>query len=112
MMLSLSRCSNTVMLRPNKVCISLCWFLITRFKVSQSRHKSPLLLPNQFFKVACADSTLLVVVFQRCQTLSVHAQTNFSFTLLRMVLSTYFNKSGYFPHTFRNCNTKLAYNSF
>src|SRR4051812_906227 len=47
-----------------------------RFTVSQSRHKSPLLLPNQIFKVACG------------LTLSVHAQINFSFTLSRMALST------------------------
>src|SRR3954464_14220135 len=73
--------------------------------VSHALHKSSFLSHNKFFKVACTDLTLLVVVFPRCRTLSVHAQTNFSFTLSRMVLSIYFNKSGYFSHIFRNYNT-------
>src|SRR3954464_4592942 len=80
--------------------------------VSHALHKSSFLSHNKFFKVACVDSTLLVVVFPRCMTLSVHAQTNFSFTLSRMVLSMYFNKSEYFSHIFQNFNTASAYNSF
>lgn len=30
--------------------------------------KPPLLFPNQFFNLACADSTMLLVVLTKCQT--------------------------------------------
>lgn len=62
-------------------------------------HKFPTLtqipFPNQFFEVAWAYLTILVVVFPNCLTWSVRAQIIFSFTYSKIVHSTYYKKFGY-----------------
>lgn len=55
--------------------------------------------------------TQLFVVFLRCLTWSVQAQTIFSFTWSKILLLTYFTKSGYFSHTFLRSITTFTFHA-